>query len=456
MKHMKLVPESIDLSDYTGPAIPWSAEAEQSVLGGLLLRNDVFDEVRSCLDGSHFYNSAHRVIFEAIEALIVAGKVADVVTVHAELKRAGREDATGGLGYLNDLAQSVPSASNVSTYAGFVIDRALRRTLLDKSGQAQQIAQSAETADKALDEIAMMFSTIERAQRKKEPRRLSAAFPDRCDHWTDLAAGESAAGISIGLRTVDRSMCGGAHRGQLLVIGARTSVGKTALALAMAISVAEQGHGVLMLSQEMSEGELLDRIAANLAGVSLGSITEGKMPQQDWARITEAIDRAKSFPLYIDDQPALTLTDIRSKARLIKKQGGLALIVVDYLQLCAPSGSRESSRHHQIEGISRGLKVLAKELDVCVLLLSQINRSSTQRDEPLLSDLKESGSIEEDADVVILLQPKGLLPDGQQLVAAILAKNRHGKRTRVALAFHGATQRWTETTADVSARRAAE
>ena len=157
------------------------------------------------------------------------------------------------------------------------------------------------------------------------------------------------------------------------------------------------------------------------------------------------------MPLYVDDQPALTLLDIRAKARMVQKRDPLALVVVDYLQLCA-SASQRDNRHHQIEAISRGLKALAKELGVCVLLLSQINRASTQRDEPSLSDLKESGAIEEDADVVIFLQPKGNLPDGSQLVAAILAKNRQGKRVRVALSFRGATQRWVESTADVSSR----
>ncbi|RTL30701.1 MAG: replicative DNA helicase [Burkholderiales bacterium] len=448
---MNLVADTIDLADYTGHTIPWSVEAEQSVLGGLLLDNHAFDDVRLCLGARHFYNSAHQTIFEAIEALIIASKVADVVTVHARLKQAGKDNETGGLAYLNDLAQSVPSAANARRYAEIVRDRALRRDMLENIGRAQQIAQQSEAADQALDEIATLFSTMERTRSKHEPRKFLDALMDRCEHWNAMEAGEVTPGIPTQLLTMDRALGGGIKPGKVVVLAARPSIGKTSLAGQISLALAHQGHGVLILSQEMPEGELVDRAAANLADISLGAISEGKVSKEDWPRLTDAIEQARDMPLYVDDQPALTLLDIRAKARMVQKRDPLALVVVDYLQLCA-SASQRDNRHHQIEAISRGLKALAKELGVCVLLLSQINRASTQRDEPSLSDLKESGAIEEDADVVIFLQPKGNLPDGSQLVAAILAKNRQGKRVRVALSFRGATQRWVESTADVSSR----
>lgn len=209
---------------------------------------------------------------------------------------------------------------------------------------------------------------------------------------------------------------------------------------------------MLVLSQEMPRGDLVDRIAANLGRVRLELLTTGITPDdgESWGRVVEAIERAGELPLEIDDQPALSLLAIRAKAQLVKAQRGLDVMVLDYLQLCAAT-DRKASRHHQIEEISRGLKTLAKELDICVVVLSQINRDVAKADrEPTLADLKESGAIEEDADVVLLLHPCRELPDGAQLIACLLAKNRQGKKGRVAMRFDGAFQRWAESDADVS------
>ena len=206
----------------------------------------------------------------------------------------------------------------------------------------------------------------------------------------------------------------------------------------------------------MSAGDLVDRAAANLGRVNLNVLTTGRFEDADWTRVVEAAEAAARLPIYIDDAPALTLLDIRAKARRVQQRHGLKVIAVDYLQLMN-GGNRQDSRHHQIEAISRGLKQLAKELDVCVLLLSQVNRAATQRadGEPTLADLKESGAVEEDADTVLVLHPKGTQADGSMLIAGILLKNRQGRRGRIALSFHGSTQRWVESTADVSPRGAA-
>jgi replicative DNA helicase len=237
----------------------------------------------------------------------------------------------------------------------------------------------------------------------------------------------------------------------VIVLAARPSVGKTSLATQILLHVAGQNQRGLMLSQEMTAGELTDRATAHLGAVRMDRLASGQLETEDWSRISEAAERARRLPVSIDDQPALSLLDIRSKARQAQRRGGLALIVVDYLQLCSSAGGTEK-RHHQIEQISRGIKALAKELGVCVLLLSQLNRAS-EGDEPELHHLKESGAIEEDADAVILLHPMGSEADGGLLVLAKVAKNRGGRRGRIALSFDGRTQRWTKSVGDVSPRR---
>jgi replicative DNA helicase len=431
-------------------APPHNIECEQSVLGSLLLDSaTAWDLVGDILQETDFYRHEHQIIFKAITLLAIACKTVDVITVHALLASQGEAEAVGGLAYLNDLAQSVPSPRNARQYASIVADMALRRTICAAAIEARAVAYEPGGANEVLERVAGLFAGIEQRKRVTEPVSLASALINRMDHWQDMADGKAIAGIPTRFPTMDKALSGGLKPGTLIPLAARTSVGKTSLAVQIGLNVAKQGHAALLLSQEMETGEIVDRMVANLGRVHLGEITTGKCEKDSWSRMTEAVEEAAHLPFFIDDTPALTLAAIRSKARHVQRKHGLALLIVDYLQLCAATGTQDK-RHHQIEQISRGLKALAKELGITILLLSQLNRASTQRDEPQLVDLKESGAIEEDADVVILLHPKGLLPDGSHLIAAILAKNRQGKRGRVALAFHGSTQRWVESTADVS------
>lgn len=458
---MKTVPDTIDMSRYgaaedsqASRLADWSPEAEQSVLGSLLISNDCADDVLPVLQGASFFNAAHQTIFRSIEAMVLANKPADVITVHERLKRDGKEDATGGLKYLQELAMSVVSARNARQYAEIVRSCALRRVLISSTGQALEIATRHADPDQALDQIATLFTSIDRSAGNSEPCSLADALTERLSHWNDVATGQVTPGIPTGFPLLDRGLGGGLKGGRVIVVGARPSVGKTSLSQQIGVSVASQGHGVLICSQEMPRGELVDRASANLAGVDLGAISEGKLSKDDWSKLTAAVDEVRSCPLYIDDQPSLGLLDIRAKARHVRRRVGLKLVIVDYLQLCSGPTQKGSSRHHEIEGLSRGLKSLAKELDVCVVVLSQLSRDVAKGGrEPSLADLKESGAIEEDADVAILLDPRGLLPDGTRLVAAIVAKNRQGKRGRIGFSFDGRTQRWRETSVDVSARR---
>jgi len=434
------------------PAVPWSEEAEQAILAALLLQPEALAwATEEGLAVGHFHSLAHREIFGAIRVLAGQHQTVDTIAVFEHLTVRGIAEACGGLTYLNALSQSVASAAHIRRHASIVIERALRRAIIEAAGRAMDLARSAADPVATLDQVGALFDAIRRPTARSEPQHLGDLMVARSAHWTALEAGEVEAGLRTGFGDLDDALGGGLKPGRVIVIAARPSIGKTSFATQIGLNVAGDSHSTLMLSQEMQAAELVDRAAANLGRLSLGAISTGRMGPDGWTRATEAAEAAQRMPFFVDDQPALTLLDIRDKARKVKRRHGLEVLIVDYLQLCAAVG-RQDTRHHQIEQISRGMKQLAKELDVCVLLLSQVNRASTARadGEPTLADLKESGAVEEDADTVIVLHPKGVEPDGLLVIAAILLKNRQGRRGRMALALHGETQRWFESNADVS------
>lgn len=440
------------------PELPWSCEAEQSVLGGMLIDNSALLRMADApLRTDHFFDANHRTIWSTMLEMSARQLPIDVVTLFDRLNSYGRAEECGGLSYLNALAQSVPSASNIRRYAEIVRERALQRDIIATADRAMTIArQPGGDAASKLDKVATLFSQIDRPTARSAPQRLADLMTARLEHWQALGEGETTSGIPTGLTNLDWALAGGLKPGKVIVLAARPSVGKTSFAQQIGLTVAAAGNTVLMLSQEMPAGELVDRVMANMGGVNLEHITTGKFVEADWTAISAAADDAGRLPFFVDDQPALTLLDIRAKARQVQQRNGLALLIVDYLQLCASSSPFEK-RHHQIEQISRGLKQLAKELDLCVLALSQLSRQATRRDdgEPELDDLKESGAIEEDADTVILLHPMSNQGDGSLLILAKLAKNRSGRRGRLALQFTGKTQRWVASKGDVSRRRKA-
>lgn len=438
------------------PELPWSCEAEQAVLGGMLIDNSALLRMADVpLRADHFFHATHRMIWSVMLEMSARQLPLDVVTVFDRLGEQAAE--VGGLAYLNAVAQSVPSAANIRRYAEIVRERALQRDIIATADRAMTIArQPGGDAASKLDQVATLFSQVDRPTARSAPRRLGDLMTARLEHWQSLSEGETTPGIPTGLDNLDKALTGGLKPGKVIVLAARPSVGKTSFAQHIGLTVAAAGHPVLMLSQEMPAGELVDRVMANLGGVNLEHLSTGNFIEADWAAISAAADDAGRLPFFVDDQPALTLLDIRAKARQVQQRSGLALLIVDYLQLCASSSSFDK-RHHQIEQISRGLKQLAKELDLCVLALSQLSRQATRREdgEPELDDLKESGAIEEDADTVILLHPMGNQADGSLLILAKVPKNRSGRRGRLALQFTGKTQRWAASTGDVSRRRKA-
>lgn len=438
----------------TADLVPWSCEAEQSVLGCLLLNPDALHVITGMrLEAGQFFDTRHRTIWACIVELAARHEPVDVITVFERLREQQHAEACGGLTYLNELAQSVSGPANLRRYVEIVQDKALLRAILSAADDARAIAAApGGSAAEKLDRAAALFAALGTRRQQSAPRPLSELILERTTHWEALADGTAPPGVPTGLPRLDSALGGGLKPGKVVVLAARPSVGKTSLAQQIALTVATQGLGVLLLSQEMAAGELVDRAAANLGRVNLGALSSGQFQGDDWTRITDVMEAAAHLPLFIEDEPALTLLAIRSKVRALQRRQALALVVLDYLQLCSGSNPRDN-RNQQVEEISRGLKTLAKEAGVTMLALSQLNRRAVDRGEPDLSDLRDSGAVEQDADTVILLHPKGDAdtPGGEKLVVAILAKNRQGRRGRLALAFHGATQRWSESMADVSA-----
>lgn len=271
---------------------------------------------------------------------------------------------------------------------------------------------------------------------------------ERIDRITDLHSGEAEAGWSTRIPSLDRMLNGGLRPGMVYVLAARPSIGKSSFAESLAITLAEQGLPVLMLSQEMPEGEVADRAISSIGGIDYGNLQSGRLNDIEWSQMTEAVERVQALPFFVDDQPALRLRDIRAKARMVK---GLRILILDYLQLSASSGEH-ASRNAEIEEISRGLKALAKDMGIAVIELSQLNREVEKRanKRPNLSDLRDSGAIEQDADVVAFLwMVREFEGEGRRILGLGVDKNRQGKKGEFGLDFFGGTQRWSESTADI-------
>jgi replicative DNA helicase len=428
--------------------LPWSVESESSVLGGLLQDNEAWDRVSDVLEPKHFYEHAHGLIFGVISGLIVASKAADVVTVYDALEKQGKGEEVGGLAYLASLAQYVPSASNIRRYAEIVAERAVMRGMLESADKAKELATAAGagTVAERLNEAVQLFQGLQVHRGRQVPRHISEGAVAMLARIDDLAAGRRTPGLPTRIPGFNRLLSGGFKPGKQVVIAARPSIGKSSLALAILLGLAQDCEPCAFLSQEMEAEELTDRTVANMGEVNLENLIMGRLDADEWSRMTAAVDSLKTLPLYFDEQPALTMADIQAKARILRRQHGIKVLVLDYLQLCA-GNPKADKRHHQIEEITRGLKTLAKQLGITIVTISQLSRDVERRTsgKPVLSDLKESGAIEEDADVVILLSTSYSRGNGQKVIEADFAKNRQGRKGSVMLAFDGEYQRWVET-----------
>lgn len=428
-------------------------EAEQAVIGALLFENDAIDRIAG-LKAEHFFRADHRTIFTEIVAMLSANQPADAFTVFGRISAKGGADAIGGIGYLNDLAANVPGAANVAHYAEMVIDRAQKRGLAAAGSRMQEMAHNPNGASAG--------ELVERAQAEVErlAEGRAAAAPvlaaQGLSHFLvgmERRLGGEIAPARTGFDDLDDRIAGGLKGGDLIIVAARPSMGKTAFSLNVASNVAES-KPTLFLSMEMPAEQLHARMMARHAGVNYGHLIEPKkLTDFEWGQLPAGIARIEGLSLYFDDQPALSLLDIRGKARAIKRRHGLGLIVVDYLGLM--SGGTGDNRTQEIGCYSRGLKSLAKEFDVPIIALAQLNRGLEQRADkrPVMSDLRDSGEIEQDADTILFLYRDEVYhPDSPDrgLCEVIIGKQRNGPLGRVALGFQGEFQRFTTLEAGVS------
>jgi len=428
---------------------PHSIEAEQSVIGGLLIDNSAWDRAGDLLTDGDFYRYEHRLIYAAIGGLMNASKPADVITVFEQLQSLGKAEDCGGLSYLNALAQSVPSAANLRRYAEIVRERAVLRKLVAASDEIATAAFNPQgrPVPQILDEAeSKIFKIGEEGSRSRQGfismDTLVVQLIDRVNELHENGA-EEVTGVRTGFYDMDK-MTAGLQAGDLIVLAARPSMGKTAFALNIAEHVAvNEGLPVVVFSMEMGAAQLALRMVGSLGRIDQSNLRTGKLRDDEWGRLSEAVEKLGKAAVFIDEGSALTPSELRARARRQARQcGQLGLIVVDYLQLMSGSGGgSEENRATVIGEISRGLKSLAKELKCPVIALSQLNRSVESRTDkrPMMSDLRESGAIEQDADVIMFIYRDDYYTKEASnepgVAEIIIGKQRNGPTGTVKLAF---------------------
>ena len=448
MRAMNAAPSDPQVDSLRIP--PHSIEAEQSVIGGLLRDNAAFDRIADMMSPEDFYRYDHRIIFEQIVRLINGSKPADVITVFETLSMLGKAEEVGGLAYLNAMAQNTPSAANIRRYAEIVRDRSVLRQLItvadDISGQA--FSPQGKEVKQILDEAeSRIFAIAEQGARGAAGwlpvQPLLTQVVERIDELYSRDQTSEVTGVPTGWIDLDR-MTSGLQPGDMVVVAGRPSMGKTAFSMNIAENVAvEEGLPVAVFSMEMGGVQLAMRMLGSVGKLDQHRLRTGKLIDEDWPRLTAAIQKMNEAQVFIDETPGLNPIEMRARARRLSRQcGKLGLIVVDYLQLMTGSTPGDN-RSAEISEISRSLKGLAKELHCPVIALSQLNRSLEQRPNkrPVMSDLLESGAIEQDADVIIFLYRDEVYnPDSPDKGTAeiIIGKQRNGPIGAVRLTWIGA------------------
>ncbi len=430
---------------------PQDVAAEQCVLGGMLLSKDAIADVVEVIRGHDFYRPAHELIYEAALDLYGRGEPADAVTVAAELTKRGEIGRIGGAPYLHTLISSVPTAANAGYYARIVRERAILRRLVEAGTKIVQMGYAVDGGD--VDDIvdsaqAEVYAVTER-RTSEDYAPLAALMEGTLDEIEAIQAHDGRmVGVPTGFADLDQ-LTNGLHPGQMIVVAARPAVGKSTLGLDVARSAAIKHQlTTVIFSLEMGRNEITMRLLSAEARVALHHMRSGTMSDDDWAKLARKMGEVSDAPLFIDDSPNMSMMEIRAKARRLKQRHNLKLVIIDYLQLMQ-SGKRIESRQQEVSEFSRALKLLAKELEVPVIAISQLNRGPEQRTDkkPQMSDLRESGSIEQDADMVILLHREELYERESPRAGEadfIVAKHRNGPTATITVAFQGHYSRFVD------------
>lgn len=422
--------------------IPHSVEAEQSVIGSILIDENAIDQVAN-LRQEHFYVAAHREIFGVITRMATESKRLDVITLAEAIGDAGLDEVTGGLAYLGQMAANTPSAANVKRYAEIVTNKATERQLLAAANDIIALVRSTgSTRDKVAKAQAVVMDIAE-ARQQKQPkliRDLLHRFVENLDN----RANDIMTGLSTGISSLDDKLGGGLQDGNLIIVAGRPSMGKSAFTSTIGINVACDGHPVGLLSMEMTDDEQVERTVAQLGHASLADIRRGKMSHDAFDKVQAGMGKAMSLPFIIDDEGGLSVGEVISKARQIKRLHGLRLLIVDALGLMDHDADKAVS---QLGAITRTLKAFAKEMSIPIILLCQLSRKCEDRTDkrPILSDLRDSGAIEQDSDVVIMLyRDEYYNPDSHDkgIAEALIRKARQGTTGVVPLAFLGEQTRF--------------
>jgi replicative DNA helicase len=431
---------------------PQNLEAEQSVLGSILLDNEVYASIEGMLTAEHFYKEGHRKIYRAMEQLFRRGEPLDLVTLTEELRQTGELEAIGNVPYLIGLADSVPTAAYADNYARIVREKAVLRELISASGTIMQSAyDQAMPLEQILDKAEASIFELSSAKRTHAFTGMTTLVHDTFEHIQELFNNpDPVSGLRTGFKELD-VITAGLQPSSLNVLAARPSMGKTAFALTIAQNAAlREGATIGIFSLEMSAVQLVTRMLCSEARVDMSRVRNGQLSDRDFQRLADTAGKMSEAKIFIDDNADLTVMELRSRARRLMAEHGLGLIVIDYLQLMSGGGkSGSENRQQEISTISRGLKALARELDIPVLVLSQLSRAVESRPNkrPMLSDLRESGAIEQDADLVMFIYRDEYYDqqsEKQGIAEIIVGKQRNGPTGVVELQFHSAHVRFND------------
>ncbi len=432
-----------DKSVPTGKIPPQNVDAEMSLIGAVLIDEEVLADVTEHVKPHDFYDKRHAIIYDAMLRLFERNKPVDLLTLTDELKRKHELDEIGGSAYLTELTNYVPTAAHAASYAEIVAQKAVRRRLIKASAEISELGFDEQTTTQELlqQAEAELFAVSDQSL-KQDLISLESILTDSFDRLEELHRNKgSLRGVRTGYRDLD-NMTAGLQRSDLIILAARPAMGKTTLVTNLAYNVATIAkQPVLFFSLEMSKEQLVDRMLADASGVDSWNIRTGNLTDEDFSKLSEAMGEMAEAPIYIDDTPGLSVLEMRTKARRAAHEQPLGLIIIDYLQLMQGSGRHDGNRVQEVSEISRGLKLLARELNVPVIALSQLSRTVESRSPqiPQLADLRESGSIEQDADIVMFIYREAYYnpeTERENITDLIIAKHRNGPVGKVELYFH--------------------